>query len=106
MKIKDLIAELETLYNTYDDEYKEVMGEPEISLDVFRLKYPGSPNYDRIYGGITNSIKIEHTLNWPNPVICSFSEPYDEDYAKTKEGAQRASCTCPWPESWKTQNLR
>jgi len=103
MLIRDLIAELETLYNTYDDEYKKVMGEPGISLDVFRRKYPGSPNLDRLYAGITTDIKIEkYPHNWYEPVICAFSEPYDEDYDKTEEGKKRIGSPCPWPQSWET----
>ncbi len=101
MLIKDLIAELEALYNTYDDEYKEVMGEPGISLDVFRLKYPGSPNYDRDYAGISIIIRIDkYPRNWYEPVIVSFSEPYDEDYDKTEEGKKRLGSACSWPQSW------
>lgn len=103
MRIKDLIAELEALYNTYTAEDKEVMGEPGISLDVFRQKYPNSPSVDRVYAGITTNIKIEREpRNWYEPVICAFSEPYDEDYNKTEEGKKRLSSTCPWPQSWKT----
>jgi hypothetical protein len=101
MRIKDLIAELEALYNTYDDEYKEVMGEPGISLDVFRLKYPGSPNYDRYYAGISTIIQIDkYPRNWYEPVINAFAEPYDKAYDKTKEGQKRIGSACPWPQSW------
>lgn len=103
MLIRDLIAELEALYNTYDDEYKKVMGEPGISIDVFRQKYPGSPNIDRVYAGISTDIKIErYPRSWYEPVICAFSEPYDEDYYTTEKGQKRIGSACPWPQSWET----
>ena len=104
MQIKALIKVLEDLYLTFDDEYKEVMGEPEIAIDLFSRKYPGSANYDRVYGGISNEIIIEeYPRNWPSPVIVSFGECYEEKFAhlyKNSKGQKHSDCLASWPESW------
>lgn len=48
MLLKDLIKQLQDLYNSYDEDYLSVMGEPEIMIDVFLNKsYQGfSPNIE------------------------------------------------------------
>lgn len=97
MQIKDLIAKLEALYNSYDDEYKSVMGEPGISIDLFSCKYPGSPNYDRVYAGISQAISIEkHPRDWFEPVISSFSE----DPLYESERKKHLSVEHDWPINW------
>lgn len=106
MRIKDLISELETLYNSYDDQDREVMGEPTISIDLFRHTYPGSPNYSSQYAGISNEIIIEpHPHNWYCPVIVSFAEAYEEKYShlyRDSKGKAHSDRTAAWPESWET----
>ena len=104
MLIKDLISQLEALYNEYTDADKEIMGEPGISIDLFRQKYPGSPNYDRQYAGISQLISIEkHPHNWFEPVIVSFAEdPVYEDYRKKYQTQEFPSSAWPKEESWKT----
>jgi hypothetical protein len=108
MLIKDLIQQLQELHDSYSSDYKEVMGEPEISIDLFRRKYPNSPNYDRIYGGISNEIVIERNPgSWYTPVIVSFGEAYDQFQSRyqTPKDPKNPDSFTPWPESWQTQNF-
>lgn len=108
MLIKDLIQELEELYSSFDYEYKSVMGEPEICIDVFRPKYPNSPNYDRLYSGISNEIVIEkYPRNWYTPVISGFSEDYEKfkNRYQTPKDPKNPDSFTPWPQSWQTQNI-
>jgi hypothetical protein len=102
MQIKRLIQQLTELEASYDQEYREVMGEPEISIDLFRRKYPGGANYDRLYSGISNEIVIEkHPHNWPSPVIVSFAEAY-ENPNKNSQNTQSQDCCAAWPQEWQT----
>lgn len=73
MRIRDLINMLEDLY---DEEMKnyDVMGEPEIAIDVFSINREG----DREYAGIhLGDIKIDRTADGVYPVLTAFAEAYD-----------------------------
>ncbi len=98
MLIKDLISQLEALYNTYDDEYKKVFGEPEIMIDTFRLKYPNSCNYVREYAGFSGNVVISKSSDGINDILSAFYEDQDSKH-QTQEFPGSA-----WPkeESWET----
>lgn len=76
MLIKDLIAKLEALYNTYDDEYKKVMGEPEIMIDVFK-RVPNT-NYTE-YSGFSHKINIDKSGDGVYDILSAFYEDYHKD---------------------------
>lgn len=96
MIIKDLIAKLEALYNTYTDEMKSVMGEPDIMIDIFGQKYPGSPNYDRVYKGFSGQIVINKSSCGVYDILSAF----DEDQDQSAQGTQNSDSTASWPQSW------
>jgi len=109
MQIKKLIKQLEAIYSTYDDEYKSVMGEPEIMLDVFALAkdYPGYPKLNpcrflREYAGWTPDIIIEKSTDGVYDVISSFAESYEElkNQANSAQSTQYRDRTASWPQSW------
>lgn len=81
MLIKDLIAQLEALYNTYDDEYKKVMGEPEIMIDVFK-RVPNT-NYTEYYG-FWPKINIDKTGDGVYDILSAFYEDYHKDQEAQK----------------------
>ena len=58
MRLIDLINTLQDLYNTYDDEYKEVMGEPEIVIDSFD-RIGNTHTFE--YAGYNDKIVVEKT---------------------------------------------
>jgi hypothetical protein len=89
MQIKDLIAKLEALYNTYDDEYKAVMGEPEIMIDVFEKSH----NDWREYAGWSPTIIIDKSYDGVYDILSAFYE----DHPKREEAAQSASSTSACP---------
>ena len=93
MQIKDLIAKLEALYNTYDDEYKSVMGEPEIMIDVFQ-KVPGLDLSQ--YAGYSPKIVIEKSSDGVNDILSCFHE----DYYQNQKAEESASYSMPWPQIW------
>lgn len=95
MQIKDLIAKLETLYNTYDDSYKNVMGEPEIMIDVFKLV----PNTNHTaYAGFSKEINIDKSGDGVYDILSAFHE----DYHKDQETQELPGSNLPWPQSWET----
>lgn len=96
MRIKDLIAQLNQLYNTYTDEMKSVMGEPEIMIDIFGQKYPGSPNYNRIYKGFSGSIVISKSPCGVYDILSAF----DEDQTQSAQSTQNSNYSASWPQSW------
>jgi hypothetical protein len=56
MLLKDLIKQLQDKYYSYDKEYFEVMGEPEIMIDVFdKVDDLGG---ERQYSGFSPNIEI------------------------------------------------
>ena len=101
MQIKDLISQLQTLYNTYDDEYKAVAGEPEIMIDCFKLAedYPGYPvlnpcRFLREYAGYSPSIIIQKT----NDGVYDILNAFYEDQIPPKEAPQHTGNPWPFPE--------
>ena len=82
MKIIDLIDKLQTLYNTYDDEYKSVMGEPEIMIDVFRLSEINPRRFYREYAGFGKDIVISKSSDGVYDILSAF---YEDQTTKTTE---------------------
>ena len=68
MLLKELIKQLQDLYDSYDDGWLEQAGEPEIMIDVFENKeYKGfSPNIEITYSddGVYPIISAKET--WTN----------------------------------------
>lgn len=68
MLLKELIKQLQDLYDSYDDGWLEQAGEPEIMIDVFENKeYKGfSPNIEITYSadGVYPIISAKET--WAN----------------------------------------
>lgn len=91
MQIKDLIAKLEALYTTYDDEYKSIAGEPEIVIDVFKLV---GNTFE--YSGFSPHIVIDKTRDGVYDILSAFYE----DYPKPTKNPQNPDCTTSWPQSW------
>ncbi len=69
----------QALYNTYDDEYKGIAGEPEIAIDVFVERNDGSGCY--VYGGIHigGDIIIDKTRDGVYDVLTAFAEVYPDE---------------------------
>ena len=72
MLIKDLIEQLTALYNIYTPEDKEIMGEPEIMIDVFD-PLPGKAGWFE-YVGFSTQIVIEKTDDGVYDILSSFNE--------------------------------
>lgn len=90
MQIKDLISKLEALYNTYTDEMKSVMGEPDITIDVFKRKPDTEHDYQ--YAGFSHEIKIEPSGDGVYNILSAFADSYPkEEVAELKPNVQ------PWP---------
>jgi hypothetical protein len=87
MQIRRLIEKLQELYNTYDDEYKEVMGEPEIVVDVF-----GGTGPLRMYRGFAGltDIVIDNSEDGVYKIISAFAENY-ESQRPSRQTTQSAS---------------
>ena len=97
MKIIDLIAQLHLLYNTYTDEMKSVMGEPDIMIDIFGQKYPGSVNsLDRVYQGFSTEVVITKSPCGVYDILSAFNEDQTQGAKSTQNSDNRAS----WPQSW------
>lgn len=88
MRIIDLISKLQALYNTYDDEYKSVMGEPEIVIDVFE-KIGDSHQFE--YAGYFPDIVIEKTDCGTYDILNAFYEN------KNPKPQAKKSFSEPWP---------
>ena len=69
MRIIDLIKKLEDLYCTYDDEYKYVMGEPEIMIDCFDIADDGI-NIE--YRGFIKDIYIDKSADGVYDILRAF----------------------------------
>lgn len=76
MQILHLIQKLQALYNTYDNEYKAMMGEPEIMIDVFE-KILGPPA-SFVYKGFSKDIVIEKSSDGVYDILSSFQATYNE----------------------------
>lgn len=81
MRIIDLIDKLQVLYNTYDDEYKAIAGEPEIVIDVFE-KHDATGWFE--YIGYTPNIVIEKTDCGTYDILSKFYENQDQ-YLEAEE---------------------
>ena len=68
MKIKDLIEQLQTLYEKEMLHY-DVMGEPEIMIDVF--KSTGTQGVFQ-YAGFSDKIEIQRSSDGVYPIINAF----------------------------------
>lgn len=76
MNLKKLIDQLQALY---DEEIKhvDVMGEPEIVIDVF---YQDSPRGPFKYGGFTTEdIKIERSSDGVYNILSAFGDSYAKE---------------------------
>lgn len=87
MRIIDLIEQLQALYNTYDDEYKAIMGEPEIVIDMFE-KRDDTGWFE--YAGWSPWIVIEKTDDGVYDILNAF---YDQD----KDSKTPKSVCAAWP---------
>lgn len=70
MLLKDLIQTLQVLYNRYDDEYKQIAGEPEIMIDQFALT--GKEPHTFFYAGFDKDIAIEQSSDGVYLIINRF----------------------------------
>ena len=81
MLIKELIRKLEELYSSYDEEYKSVMGEPSIEIDVFQPL--GDPdNHIFVYAGFSHEIEIEKSDDGVYDILSAFSRTYPREDKK------------------------
>ena len=71
MLIKDLITQLQSLYEQ-QKHLMEVMGEPEILIDVFTEAKDHKHLFR--YAGLSKNIKLEFTADGVYHVISSFEE--------------------------------
>lgn len=86
MQIKALIAKLQDLYDSYDEDYKNVMGEPEIVIDTFgRI----GDTHQFEYLGYDNKIVIEKTDCGTYDILNAF---YEDSETKTQKPSGSA-----WP---------
>ncbi len=76
MLIKDLIIQLQELYATYDDECKQVMGEPEIMIDVFKLirDADGKSTHVFSYQGFGKEVLIEKSSDGVYDILSRFED--------------------------------
>lgn len=59
MLLKDLISQLQTIYDAHDEDYFKVMGEPEIMIDTFTEKDKDSHEFH--YVGFGKDIDVEYS---------------------------------------------
>lgn len=69
MLIKDLIKTLQDLDNSFDEEYRETIGEPTIEIDVF-AKVKGFDHYQ--YAGFSHDINIEQSQDGTHYILSAF----------------------------------
>jgi hypothetical protein len=72
MLLKDHIKQCQDLYDSYDQDYLNTMGEPVIMIDVFK-KDVDEPHLFR-YAGISPEIKITHSPDGVYPILTAFIE--------------------------------
>ena len=63
MQLKDLISALEELYKSYTDEYKNIAGEPEMTIDLYQKKDTKSLLNIYIFKGITPNISVRRSYD-------------------------------------------
>lgn len=74
MRIRDLIDKLEELYREEMQQY-DVIGEPEITIDVFK---PTDDGEFRQYAGFhTGDILITRSSDGVYPILSAFAEDYE-----------------------------
>ena len=83
MLIKDLI---ELLQKHYEEEMKhvDVLGEPEIMIDVFDKV----EDHKFHYSGFSNKITIERSSDGVYLILSAFKETYDEQRVREREEKQ------------------
>jgi hypothetical protein len=69
MNLKDLITQLQALYDI-ESQYADVMGEPEIIIDVF--KKVGEHHFQ--YAGFSKDIRIDRSSDGVYPIINAFAK--------------------------------
>ena len=74
MRLIDLIKRLQDLHATYDDEYKTVMGEPEIVIDTFAKLHKDEHTFR--YAGFSPSIEIQKSDCGSYDVLSAFLDSY------------------------------
>lgn len=74
MRLIDFIADLQNLYNSYSDEYKSTVGEPEVVIDIFSPLQKNSTEFR--YSGYSDKIKIEKSEHGMFDVLSAFSNTY------------------------------
>ena len=86
MLIKDLIG---LLQKHYEEEIKhvDVMGEPEIMIDVFNKV----EDHKFQYAGFSNKISIERSSDGVYLILSAFKETYDEQRNCKSEEKQASS---------------
>ncbi len=67
MLIKDLIEQLQTLYEA-EMVHVDIMGEPEIMIDCFKRTAPG----EFVYAGINDKIEIQRSSDGVYPILSAF----------------------------------
>lgn len=59
MQLKLFIEQLQALYASYDDEYKQIAGEPEIMVDCFVSKFQDNGKATHFhYAGISGNVEL------------------------------------------------
>lgn len=69
MRLKDLIEDLQTLYEKEMVHY-DVMGEPEIMIDCFRPASEGDRKFE--YAGFSDKVVIERSGDGVYPILSAF----------------------------------
>jgi hypothetical protein len=80
MLLKDLIKKLQDLYDTYDENYKNENGEPEIMIDSFRLV--DQKRMLCTYVGFDDNVEIVKSDDGVYNIISGF-EPTPEEKKKS-----------------------
>ncbi len=70
MQLKLFIEQLQALYATYDDEYKQIAGEPEIMVDCFVPKHQTNGEVTHFhYAGISGNVEIHKSSDGVYDII-------------------------------------
>lgn len=88
MQIKALISKLQDLYDSYDEDYKSVMGEPEIVIDNFG-RLGNTHTFE--YLGYNPQIVIEKTDCGTYDILNAFYE------SKNQNPKAEKSAGSSWP---------
>jgi hypothetical protein len=63
MYLKDFISALQELYDTYADEYKDLAGEPEITIDKFEKINTKTFTHLYEFKGVSPDIQVRRTYD-------------------------------------------